>query len=260
MTGMNDSPSDRPGLLVLLGGEGLRNEADSLWHLVENLSPGALSNVACLSAALANHKVETRDRQFRLISEHLASYGGSARLAPISNHENDMSEDQNGLLEDASSYCFVGGEPMVLAGLMIGSPAWRTIRQRNAEGTPIIASGAAAAAFGEFGIAPKRPFPARLPDLTFESFPGLRLLPTTVVLPYLSWLPDSLISEMLGICPADVHILGIDHPAALVWDGSAWQAEGLGSVTRLGANGTRQTVDAGQMIPADWIPRHGKAA
>ena len=254
MTVMSQPTPDFPGELVLLGDEGLRADSIPVWNRIAQRVSGSLQKLVVIPAALTEKKIGTVDRHARLASEFLDDLGVNVHVVRILSR-NDAADKVNlRLIDEATAYYLLGGEPRFLPQVLWDTPAWDSIQQHYAEGIPLIVSGGATVALGATGITPRQPYPTGVSELEFDTFFGLGVLKDTVILPYLSWLPDSIIEQIEGICPPGSHLLGLDTQVALIRHDGKWHSEGQGSISLFNVDGTHQTVSAGQSIPVDWTP------
>jgi len=160
--------------------------------------------------------------------EHYRSIGVAVAAPPLRTaadaHDPAMVEE----LEDTALVFFSGGNPAYLASVLMGSPFWRRLLARIADGRTAYAGCSA-------GV-------ACLCDPTFDSdaddferiwAPGLGFFPGVLFAPHWdmvdTWIPGAR-AFIQAAAPADGHLIALDERTAMVGDGESWRVTGLGGV------------------------------
>ncbi len=254
MVSMAHMTPEATGLLVLLGGEGLRAESGELWRqIMAATASGSMSHGVIVPAMLPAQKVGAAEHRARLVAETLAAWGIVAEILPILTCAQANDPAHVARLKAADFTILAGGEPRILIEVLRSSLAWDTMQERQAQGLLLIAMGGAASALGNPAFAPVRPFPQALVNLAFEPVDGLGLLPNMVVLPYFNWLQPQIVEKIEALCAPATCFVGIDAQAALVIGLGGWRAAGLGTLTLWGRGKAKQVIDAGGTVPSDWF-------
>ena len=160
--------------------------------------------------------------------EHYRSLGVTVDAPPLRTaadaHDPAVVEE----LDDTALVFFSGGNPAYLASVLAGSPFWRRLLERIADGRTAYAGCSA-------GV-------ACLCDPTFDSdtddveriwAPGLGFFPKVLFAPHWdmveTWIPGAQ-SFIQAAAPPDGHLIALDERTAMVGDGETWQVSGAGGV------------------------------
>ena len=252
---MKPAPPIRHGVLVLLGGEGLRPTSLPLWEHLRALAPQGMRRTVILPAALAAYKEGAAQRRTAQIAAALEQMGVEVSVLPIFSREQAADSAQAAALAAADCIYLGGGQPQALHRVLAGTLVWEALLSAHARGALLVASGGAAAALGSVSFTPPQPAPRTLDALQFERLDGLGLLKGIVVLPYYNWLQPQVIEQIAVLFPSDTLLIGIDDQAALIGAADGWRVEGLGSVTIRKHGGLRPLmIDAGQSVALDVLP------
>jgi cyanophycinase len=135
----------------------------------------------------------------------------------------------------------VGGDPGLVASVLLGSEAWAAIARAWAGGAALAGSSAGAMALCEATLVR-----ATWPDRRRRRpVPALGLVPGTAVLPHYDTFGERWIESAREAAP-ELVLLGLDERTAAVWDG-AWRAAGAGAVTVI-VEGERRRFETGSRI------------
>lgn len=244
----------RHGVLVLLGGEGLRPTSLQLWERLRALAPQGMHRTVILPTALAVHEEGAAQRRITIATAALKQMGVEVSVLPIFSREQAADPAQAAALAAADGIYLSGGRPQVLYQVLAGTPVWEALLSAHAAGALLVASGGAAVALGSVAFSPPQLAPQALDALHFERLDGLGLLKRSAILPYYNWLPPQVIGQIVALFPPDTLLVGIDDQAALIGTADGWRVEGLGSVTIRKHSLRPLMVDAGQPIALDVLP------
>lgn len=233
--------------VAVLGGEGLRPESTPLWHTLLARLPDKERRVLVVQATTDDHPAGTRERRAKLITESLERLGLIIEVVSL------KAGAPNPSAAAPASAVYLTGDTRSLCSCLVGTTLWESICSREHRPSLLIASGGASVALGERAFAPRKPYPASLDALEFDTLPGLALLPNLMILPYYIWLPDEVIYKIAAMVSDETILVGIDDQAALITSDHTWKVDGLGSVTVFRRGVAPRMIDAGITVPADLL-------
>jgi cyanophycinase len=123
----------------------------------------------------------------------------------------------------ASLLYLTGGDPGLLAKVLVGTPVWAAMAAAWRAGTALAGSSAGAMALCEWTLVMAR-WPRHHER---KPVPALNIVPGTAVLPHYRQMGSR---WSVGDQPDGLTLLGLDERTAAVWNGGAWHAAGEGAV------------------------------
>ncbi len=124
------------------------------------------------------------------------------------------------LVRGASMIYLSGGSPMHLRSVLKDTALWDEIVQRWNEGATLAGSAEGATVLC-----------AHMVDTRGGAFTvGLDLIDTLTVIPRYDHWSDDMWHRTVRLAPSNLAVVGIDERTAVIWDGTAWTAAGVGRV------------------------------
>ena len=229
-----------PGPLILAGGAEFNRRmatADRVWLGLlnrESLRLGVLPTASEHHPELAAANGVS----------HFSSLNIAAKATLITGPQSAADKNQIAEIEQLDAAYMAGGNPIHLADVLAGSPAWRTLESRWRQGMALGGSSAGAMVlcetiFVQNGWAE-----------------GLGLVGGAVVLPHFDNRDEAGAERAReAVSSRGLLGLGIDESTALIWHGGIWRAAGPGRVVLLSKDGVSKYID-GQVI--DGLPAPGE--
>jgi cyanophycinase len=156
---------------------------------------------------------------------HFEATGIPAEVVPLKTREDAARPDFVQRLEDASVVYFSGGNPAVLASVILDTPFWAALRGAMDRGMAYVGCSAGVACLGD--LAPDsdaREFGDDLWQPGLGVFPGLWFGPHWDALD--TYVPG-LTGFIVASVPAGRTLLAIDEDTAVVGDGDVWSVVGV---------------------------------
>ena len=153
-------------------------------------------------------------------------FGLSLEELPVLKRADANSKDMAERARSGGFFYLVGGDPGLVAQVLVGSRVWAAILEAWRDGAALAGSSAGAMALCGHTLI-RASWPNR-----FNRRPtaALGLIPDTAVLPHYETFGHRWVESARRELP-DVTLLGIDERTAAVWSGDAWSAAGPGVVT-----------------------------
>jgi cyanophycinase len=250
---MDDAQPLRAGSLALVGsGEYTPAMEDTDRFLLETLGGPAAARVAVIPTASALEPGMPA-RWNQMGAEHFTALGALVTPLLLLDRADAAAEQVVAALDEANFYYFSGGDPQYSVETLRDTPAWDTIRRRQAAGAVLAGCSAGAMMLGGYTLAVRELVSGRPP----EWLPALGLLPTIAVMPHFDrvaqFVGAELFRAIVASAPPGITLVGIDEDTALIASASdtgsrAWRVIGRQSVSIFGAGG-RRVYQAGEQVP-----------
>lgn len=148
-----------------------------------------------------------------------------------------------------------GGNPGYLASTLAGTAVWRAVLDAWRSGAALAGCSAGACALSR--IAEDFSTPGRYDG------GGLAVVSELAVLPHFDrierWVPG-LVDSMLGRVPPGALLVGIDEETALIGGDQRFTVAGRNAVWRIGADGDRMRLGAGEVLDLELDGRHSRSS
>lgn len=216
--------NNRRGFLIPIGGaEGKRRKDRHILEKFVGLCGGETAKILVIpTASLLDETGPT----YQALFEEL---GARSRCIPVEKREDCFGEEILEVLQRSTGVFITGGNQLRLSTIYGGTPVARTLRQMNADGTPLAGTSAGAAIMAEHMIAGGRGGPSPR-ESGVELAPGLGLTNRVIIDQHFSqrWRMGRLLSALsfnpfvcgLGIDENTAAFIGPDGDAEIVGRGT----------------------------------------
>jgi len=153
-------------------------------------------------------------------------FGLELRELPVLKRTDANSKDLAALARTGGFFYLVGGDPGLVAQVLLSSRVWSAIFEAWLDGSSLAGSSAGAMALGGHSLI-RATWPNRFNRRPIDA---LGLVPGTAVLPHFETFGHRWVESAERELPNTI-LLGIDERSAAVWMNEEWRATGPGSVT-----------------------------
>jgi cyanophycinase len=214
--------------MVLLGSGGFEPWARDVYAQALARSTGADGTILIVPTAIWQGGKDAFEAVGSEGREYFAGMGLQVHVAPLRDRDDALRAEIVAMTRAAAFIFFCGGHPEYLVKVMRDSPFWRAVLAAMGRG---VAVGGSSAGMWMWGALVPDSSAEELPEHGF--FPGLQVLPDTVLAPHWNSLDTfipGLQGHVLRHLPPGCGLVGVEDGTAIVGDGETWEVLGKGAV------------------------------